>query len=189
VSHSVKKARHTVHRQSLLCRVLFLGHSTKRFVECQGALGKEKQPLRRWVTETESLPSAPGDTRKGVTFIECLPCSTWQRINLCRVPPWTLSKEPAREGPHVRFFAECYVRHSAKCASLPSASDITLDKVPKPVPRSLFFAECYDPDTRQRGSKVTSRHLFICFLYSIYTNKRYHIYITYIHHRYHHKHK
>jgi hypothetical protein len=30
------------HRQSLLCRVLFLGHSTKRFVECQGALGKEK---------------------------------------------------------------------------------------------------------------------------------------------------
>jgi hypothetical protein len=30
---------------------------------------------------------------------------------------------------------------------------------------------------------------FICFSYSIQTNKRYHIYITYIHHGYHHKHK
>jgi hypothetical protein len=47
VSHLAKKARQTVHRQSLLCRVLFLGHSTKRFAECQGALGKEKRPLRR----------------------------------------------------------------------------------------------------------------------------------------------
>jgi hypothetical protein len=33
---------------------------------------------------------------------------------------------------------------------LPSASDITLGKEPKPVPRSVLFAECYDPDTRQR---------------------------------------
>jgi hypothetical protein len=196
VSHSAKKARHTVHRQSLLCRVLFLGHSAQRFAECQGALGKEKQPLRRRVTETASLPSVPGDTRQGVTFAECLPGSTRQRNNLYRVPLGTLGKEPAREGPHVRFFAECYVRHSAKRASLPSVSDITLGKEPIPVPRSWFFAECYGSDTRQRTSlpsvtlgKVTSRHLFICFLYSIHTNKRYHIYITYIHHRYHQKHK
>jgi hypothetical protein len=61
-----------VHRQSLLCRVLFLGHSAKRFAECQRALGKEKQPLRCRVTETASLPSVPGDTR--------------QRSHLCRVP-------------------------------------------------------------------------------------------------------
>jgi hypothetical protein len=72
MSHSAKRARHTVHRQSLLCRVLFLGHSAKRFAECQTALGKEKQSLRRWVTETASLPSVPGDTR--------------QRSYLCRVP-------------------------------------------------------------------------------------------------------
>jgi hypothetical protein len=71
VSHSAKKARHTVHRQNLLCRVLFLGHSAKRFAECQGALGKEKQPLRRRVTEKASLPSVPGDTQ--------------QRSYLCRV--------------------------------------------------------------------------------------------------------
>jgi hypothetical protein len=71
VWHSAKKARQTVHRQSLLCRVLFLGHSAKMFAECQGALGKEKQPLRRRVTETASLPSVTGDTR--------------QRSYLCRV--------------------------------------------------------------------------------------------------------
>jgi hypothetical protein len=56
--------------------------------------------------------------------------------------PEALGKEPAREGPHVRFFAECYVRHSAKRVSLPSARDITLGKEPIPVPRSWFFAEC-----------------------------------------------
>jgi hypothetical protein len=47
VSHSAKKARQTVHRQSLLCQVLFLGHSAKSFAECQGALDKEKWSLRR----------------------------------------------------------------------------------------------------------------------------------------------
>jgi hypothetical protein len=35
------------------------------FVECQGALGKEKQLLRRRVTETAPLPSVTtGDTRQ-----------------------------------------------------------------------------------------------------------------------------
>jgi hypothetical protein len=71
VSHSAKRARHTVHWQSLLCRVLFLGHSAKRFAECQEVLGKEKQPSRHRVTETTSLPSVAGDTR--------------QRSYLCRV--------------------------------------------------------------------------------------------------------
>jgi hypothetical protein len=61
-----------VHRQSLLCRVLFLGHSAKRFAECQGALGKEKQPLRRWVTETASLPSVSLEALgKEYIFAEC----------------------------------------------------------------------------------------------------------------------
>jgi hypothetical protein len=129
VSHSANKTRHTVHRQSLLCRVLFLGHSAKRFAECHTTLGKEKQPLRRRLTETASLPSVPVDTR--------------QRINLCRVPPGTLGKEPDKEGPHVRFFVECYVRYSTKRASLPSVRDITLGKEPIPMLRSWFFAECY----------------------------------------------
>ena len=59
-----KKARQTVHRQSLLCRVLFVGHSAKMFAECQGALGKEKRSLRRRVTETASLPGVTDDTRQ-----------------------------------------------------------------------------------------------------------------------------
>jgi hypothetical protein len=74
----------------------------------------------------------------------------------------------AWEGPHVRFFAECPKWHSAKPTSLLSASNITLGKEPKSVPRSVLFAECYDPDTRQRASlpsvtlgKVTSIYLFI----------------------------
>jgi hypothetical protein len=109
----------------------------------------------------------------GVTFAECLPRSTRQRIHLCRVPPGTLGKGPAREGPHVRLFAECYLRHSAKRASLPSATDITLGKEPIPVPRSWFFAECYGLDTRQRTSlpsvtlgKVTRKSIFL-FVFAI----------------------
>jgi hypothetical protein len=125
---------------------------------------------------------------KGVTFAECLPRSTRQRIHLCQVPSGTLGKEPAREGPHVRLFAECSVRHSTKSTSLPSASDITLGKVPKPVPRFLLFAECYDPDTRQRGSlpsvtlgKVTSIYLFL-FVFCIPSTQTKDI--TYISHIY-----
>jgi hypothetical protein len=124
---------------------------------------------------------------KGVTFTECLPRSTRQRIHLCRVPSGTLGKEPAREGPHVRLFAECSVRHSAKPASLPSASDITLGKVPKLVPRFWLFAECYDPDTRQSASlpsvtldKVTSIYLFyLFFVFHPHKQKISHIYHIY----------
>jgi hypothetical protein len=114
---------------------------------------------------------------KGVTFAECLPDSTRQRIR--------------QRGPHVRYFAECLVWRSAKRASLPSARAITLGKEPIPVPRSWFFAECYGSDTRQRGAlpsvtlgKVTSTHLFN--LFSIFhPNKqkifhRYHIYTSQI---------
>jgi hypothetical protein len=93
---------------------------------------------------------------KGVTFAECLLASTRQRIR--------------QRGPHVRFFAECFVWHSAKRASLPSARATTLGKEPIPVPRSWFFAECYGPHTRQSTSlpsvtldKVTSSHLFYLF--------------------------
>jgi hypothetical protein len=127
---------------------------------------------------------------KGVTFAECLPDSTRQRIHLCRVSPGTLGKESAREGPYVRSFAEYLVWHSAKRASLPSARAITLDKEPIPVPRSWFFSECYGSDTRQSTSlpsvtlgKVTSRHLF--YLFSLFhpNKQKYSIDITNIHHR------
>jgi hypothetical protein len=114
---------------------------------------------------------------KEVTFAECLPRSTRQRIHLCRVPSGILGKEPAREGPHVRLFAECSVRHSAKLASLPSASDITLGKAPKPVPRFLLFAECYDPDTWQSDQYIP--FLFVFCIPSTQTKD-----ITYISHIY-----
>jgi hypothetical protein len=151
---------------------------------CPTALGKES--IFAECHRGHSAKNPPGRVPMSGSFPSVL-CGTRQRGRLCRVPPWTLGKEPAREGPHVRFFAECYVRHSAKRASLPSARDITLGKVTKPVPRSLFFAGCYDPGTRQSTylpsvtlGKVTSRHLFYLFLYSIHTNKRYHIYISHI---------
>ena len=110
-------------------------------------------------------------------FAECLPGSTRQSRLLCRVPIGTLDKEPAREGPHVRLFAECSVRHSAKPTSLPSASDITLGKEPKPVPRSVLFAECYDSDTRQSDQYISC--LFVFCIPSTQTED-----ITYISHIY-----
>ena len=124
---------------------------------------------------------------KGFTFAECLPRSTRQRIHLCRVPSGILGKEPAREGPHVRLFPECSMWHSAKPASLPSASDITLGKEPNPVPRSVLFAECFDPDTRQRASlpsvtlgKVTSMYFFyLIFVFHPHKQKISHIYHIY----------
>jgi hypothetical protein len=98
----------------------------------------------------------------------------------------TLGKESAIEGPHVRFFAECLARHSAKHASLLSVKDIALGKEPIPVPRSWFFPECYGLDTRQSTSlpsvtlgKVTSRHLFyLFFIFHPNKQKISHIYIT-----------
>jgi hypothetical protein len=124
---------------------------------------------------------------KGVTFAECLPRGTRQRIHLYRAPSGTLGKEHAREGPHVRLFVECSVRHSAKPTSLSSASDITLGKVPKHVPRFWLFAECYDPDTRQSASlpsvtlgKVTSIYLFyLFFVFHPHKQKISHIYHIY----------
>jgi hypothetical protein len=142
-----------VRRQSLLCRVIFLGHSAKRFAEFQGVLGKEKQLLRRRVTETASLPSVQGDTRRtalgkestsGVSMSGTLSSAlygTRQSVLLCRV------SEPL---------------HSAKnlyrcpgLGSLPTARSRALGKD--------FFAECQLTDTRQRSvlgslSSTTHRH-------------------------------
>jgi hypothetical protein len=95
-------------------------------------------------------------------FAECLLLHSAKKLPRCRVSVGQHSTKNPPAGPFVRFFAECSVWHSAKHASLPS---VTL-------------------------GKVTSTHFFICFFYSIQTNKRYITkIITYIHHRYHHRHK
>jgi hypothetical protein len=141
VSHSAKRARHTVHRQKPSLP------ST-----CSRALGKEKQPLRRRVTETTSLPSVCL-TALGKEFTRVVPISgtlpsawygTRQSVLLCRVP------EPLQSAKNLY--------RCPGLGSLPSAMVLTL-------------------------GKVTSTHLFICFPYSIQTNKIYFTYITYIHHR------
>jgi hypothetical protein len=136
----------------------------KDFAECQTILGKEKPSSRR---------RGDGDD----VFAE-----------------WHLGQHSAKNpsaGPRVKFFAECFIWHSAKRASLPSARATTLSKEPILVPRSWFFAECYGPDTRQRTSlpsvtldKVTSTHHFYLF-YIFPPNKqkkfhRYHIYTSHI---------
>jgi hypothetical protein len=158
VSHSAKRARHTVHRQSLLCRVLFIGHSAKK--SSRYGAGWQRRRLCRVFAVTLG---------KGVTFAECLPDSTRQRIR--------------QRGPHVRYFAECFVWHSTKRASLPSVRATTLGKEPIPVSRSWFFAECYGPDTRQ--SDQYTPFLFVFPILSIQTkdiSQISHIYIT-DHHR------
>jgi hypothetical protein len=125
--------------------------------------------------QRKAAVTAPSDGDS--VFAECLLNSTRQRIH--------------QRGPHVRYFAECLVWHSAKRASLSSVKAITLGKEPIPVPRSWFFAECYGPDTRQSTSlpsftldKVTSTHLFYLF-FLFHPNKqkifhRYHIYTSHI---------
>jgi hypothetical protein len=138
VSHSAKKARHTVHRQSLLCRVLFLGHSTKRFVECQTALGKEKQPLRCRVTKTASLPSVPGDTRQRSYLYQVCARQPSAKNPPGRVP-MSGSLPSARYGTRqsVPLCRVSETLHSTKdlyrcpgLGSLPSAMALTLGKEP-----------------------------------------------------------
>jgi hypothetical protein len=157
VSHSAKRARRTVHRQSLLCRVLFLGHSAQTLPNVRQYSAKKIRRHGAGVTAIAPLPSVclPALGKGSVSGSLCQP--------LCQV----LSG-----------------RHSTKSASLLSARATTLDKETISVPRYWYFAECYGSGTRQSTSlpsvtldKVTSIHLFIYFLYSIQTNKRYHIYI------------
>jgi hypothetical protein len=84
MSHSAKRARRTVHRQRLLCRVLFLGHSAQTLPSARRYSAKKSDCHGAEVTETAYLPSVLGDT--------------WQRSYLCRVPPNTLGK------CHTRFW-------------------------------------------------------------------------------------
>jgi hypothetical protein len=156
VSHSANRTRHTVHRQSRLCRVLFLGHSAKGFAKCQRALGKEKQALRRRVTEMETLPSVPGDTRR--------------RSSLCRVSAWQHSAKNPSEG-------------SPLSDTLPSAwydtrQSVVLYRVPEPLHSAKNLYRCPGLGSLPSAMVLTLGKapvgtLFICFPYSIQTNKRY----------------
>jgi hypothetical protein len=129
VSHSTKKARQTVHRQNLIYRLLFLGHSAQRFAE---------QPLGDGVMETASLPSVcPAALGKKSIVAEChlghsaksppgrvpmsgsLPsarCGTRQNVPLCRVPA-------------ILHSAKSLTRCPGLC-SLPSVMTLTLGKAP-----------------------------------------------------------
>jgi hypothetical protein len=83
VWHSAKKARQTVHRQSLLCRVLFL-------CRLPGSTRQRKAAVT--VTETASLPSVTDDTRQRSYLCRVsaqkhsATCGTRQSVPLCRVP-------------------------------------------------------------------------------------------------------
>jgi hypothetical protein len=151
VTHSAKRARHTVHRQSLLCRVLFLGHSAKTLPNARKYSTKKSSRHGAGVMETASLPSVLGDTRqrsylyrvspntlgKEVTFAECLPASTRQRIRQ-RVPmPASLSSALYDTRQSVPLCRVPGPLHSAKnlyrcpgLGSLSSAMVLTLGKVP-----------------------------------------------------------
>jgi hypothetical protein len=107
VSHSAKRARHTVHRQSLLRRVLFLGHSVKTLPSARKYSAKKSCRHGVGVTETTSLPSVLGDTRQRSHLLPsvCRPALDKESVSrspcqvLCRVFYMALGK--------ACLFAEC----------------------------------------------------------------------------------
>jgi hypothetical protein len=156
----------------------------KVFVEYQWTLSKEKSPSRRLVTVTEPLSMSTILTLgKDHPFAKRIRWHSAKSFHIYRVSArLALGKEIAI-GPLCQFFVNCNRRHSAKVASLPSVKVIALIKEALPVPRCAFFAL-----TRTLSKVLLCRVLhstkwpvypfFICFCYSIQTNKRYHIIIT-----------
>jgi hypothetical protein len=163
VSHSTKRARRTVHRQSLLYRLLFRALGTD-FAECQAVLDKEKPSSRRRgdgdviFAECHSTkdPSAGPFVR---FFVECCVGHSTKPASLPSAMSTALGKEPILV-PRCWFFAEYYDTDTWQTTSLPSG---TL-------------------------GKVTSTHLFK-FVFLFHPNKqkilhRYHIYTSHISHIY-----
>jgi hypothetical protein len=98
-----------------------------------------------------------------ITFAECHLIHPAKRLPLFRMSTSLHSTKGPPAGSFVSFFDECYRRHSAKLASLPSARATALGKKALPVPRCSFSAECYDPDfvyvlynSKQLDNKFTS---------------------------------
>jgi hypothetical protein len=165
-----KEGRRKVHRQRLLYRVLFLGHSAQTLPSPRRYSTKKSRCHDAGVTEAASLPSVLGDTRQRSYLCQVSPNTLGKEVTLCRVSTGQHSTKNPSAGPFVGFFAECSIWHSAKRASLSSARATTLGKEPIPVPKSWFFDECYGPNTGQSPSlpsvtlgKVTSTHLFNLF--------------------------
>jgi hypothetical protein len=139
-------------------------------------LDKEKQPSRRWVTETASLPSVLGDTRQS-SYLCRVSAGQHSAKNpsagsLCQVLCRVLLDGTRQRRPLCRVSEPL---HSAKnlyrcpgLGSLPSAMVLTLGKAP-------LCRVCH-------SAKRPVHTFFICFSYSIQTNKRYFTDITYIHH-------
>ena len=171
---SAKRHWWTIHRQRLLCRVLFVEHSAKSL------------PSAIWCSSKKS--HCDGDK--------------WWRRRLCRVYHWHSTKAPSllnvcwpgtrqrrlQWAPFASPFVKSSDRHSTKRASLSSVWTPTLGKEALPVPKCAFFAECYSYSTRQRVSlpsvtlgKVTRKTHFL-FVFLSHPNKKkiYIIDITYI---------
>jgi hypothetical protein len=154
----------------------FFEHSAQTLPSARQYSAKKSRRHGARVTETASLPSVFGDTRqKRYFFAECLPTSTRQRIHQWVPLSASLSSALCCTQQSVSLCRVPGPRHSAK----------------KLVPRYWYFAECYDPDTRQSTSlpsvtlgKVSNTHLFYLF-FLFYPNKhkihhRYHIYTSQI---------
>jgi hypothetical protein len=154
-----------VHRQRLLCRVLFLGHSANLFAECQRALGKEKRPLRRRVTETAALPSVSVDTRQRRYLCRVssrqhsakppsLPSASWdtrQRARQGGSPCQALCRVPATSHS---------VKNLSRCPGLCSLPSVTLGKVTSMYLFYLFFVFHPHKQKISHIGKVTSMYLF-----------------------------
>jgi hypothetical protein len=164
VSHSAKRDRHTVHRQSLLCRVLFLGHSTKALPSARKYSAKKSSRHGAGWRRRRLCRVSEVTLGKGVTFVECLPASTRQRIH--------------QRGPHVRFFAECFVCHCTRQRTYIGAQVLVLCRVLWSWHSAKhLFVECH---TRQ--SDQYTPFLFVFPILSKQTKDISHIYIT-DHHR------
>jgi hypothetical protein len=123
VSHLAKRARRTVHRQRLLCRVLFLWHSAKTLSSARRYSAKKSGCHGAGVTETASLPSVyrptlDKESASGVPLSGSLSsalCGTRHSMPLCRVPGPPHSAKKLYWCPGIG--AECNTRQSDQYTS------------------------------------------------------------------------
>jgi hypothetical protein len=162
VSHLAKRAQRTVHRQKPSLSSTFFRALSTDFIECQTVLGKESGRHGAGVMETTSLPSVLGDTR--------------QRSYLCRVSPNTLDKEGTSLPSVCRLALDKGSVSGSLCQFLCRMFSVALGKAclfvecqghhtrqkTIPMPRYWYFAECYDPDTRQ--SDQYTPFLFVFYI-------------------------
>jgi hypothetical protein len=137
------------------------------FAECQEVLDKEKQPSRRRVTETASLPSVLDNTR--------------QRSYLCRVSVGQHSAKNPPAGPPCQVFCRVLLYGTQQ--------SVLLCQVSEPLHSAKNLYRCPGLGSLPSAmvwalGKETSTHLFYLF-FLFYPNKqkifhRYHIYTSQI---------